>query len=158
MKGSKQFLAEAKLFLMQFLVSWSIVCAFYCFSLCWLHDPQLKWKSRIPFFSPLWANDLNMESYTGRTMWKVQMHTCSFTDAAIRLAALLSIKPTNRFYMMLLWVCTVIDHRWLENEVRTEKWQIRRSRVCHWCSHNILSFLWSITVQIHGNMKSVCFI
>ena len=98
MKGSKQFLAEAKLFLMQFLVSWSIVCAFYCFSLCWLHDPQLKWKCRIPFFSPLWANDLNMESYTSKTIWKVQMYTCSFTDAAIRLTALLSIKLTNRFY------------------------------------------------------------
>ena len=100
MKGSKQFLAEAKLFLMQFLVSWSIVCAFYCFSLCWLHDPQLKWKCRNPFFfAPLWANDLNMESYTSRTIWKVQMYTCSFTDAATRLAVLFSIKLTNRFYV-----------------------------------------------------------
>lgn len=51
------------------------------------------------FFSPLWANDLNMESYTSRTIWKVQMYTCSFTDAAIRLTALLSIKLTNRFYV-----------------------------------------------------------
>ena len=27
---------------------------------------------------------------------------------------------------------SVVDHRWRQNVVRTEKWHTRRSRVCHW--------------------------
>ena len=34
---------------------------------------------------------------------------------------------------MLPCVCSVIDHRWRQNVVRTKKWHTRRSRVCHWC-------------------------
>ena len=33
---------------------------------------------------------------------------------------------------MLPCVCSVIDHRWRQNVVRTKKWHRRRSRVCHW--------------------------
>ena len=40
---------------------------------------------------------------------------------------------------MLLCVCSVIDHRWRQNVVRTKKWHTRRSRVCHWCSYHILT-------------------
>ena len=40
---------------------------------------------------------------------------------------------------MLLCVCSVIDHRWCQSVVRTKKWHTRRSRVCHWCSHHILT-------------------
>ena len=41
---------------------------------------------------------------------------------------------------MLPCVCSVIDHRWRQNVVRTKKWHTRRSRVCHWCSyHNLTS-------------------
>ena len=40
---------------------------------------------------------------------------------------------------MLPCVCSVIDHRWRQNVVRTKKWQTRRSRVCHWCSYHILT-------------------
>ena len=36
-------------------------------------------------------------------------------------------------------VCSVIDHRWRQNVVRTKKWHTRRSRVCHWCSYHILT-------------------
>ena len=36
-------------------------------------------------------------------------------------------------------VCSVIDHRWHQNVVRTNKWHTRRSRVCHWCSYHILT-------------------
>ena len=36
-------------------------------------------------------------------------------------------------------VCSVIDHRWRQNVVRTNKWHTRRSRVCHWCSCHILT-------------------
>ena len=39
---------------------------------------------------------------------------------------------------MLPCVCSVIDHRWRQNVVRTKKWHTRRSRVCHWCSYHIL--------------------
>ena len=39
---------------------------------------------------------------------------------------------------MLLCVCSVIDHRWHQNVVRTKKWHTRRSWVCHWCSYHIL--------------------
>ena len=40
---------------------------------------------------------------------------------------------------MLPWVCSVIDHRWRQNVVRTKKWHTRRSRVCHWCFYHILT-------------------
>ena len=40
---------------------------------------------------------------------------------------------------MLPCVCSVIDHRWCQNVVRTKKWHTRRSRVCHWCSYHILT-------------------
>ena len=39
---------------------------------------------------------------------------------------------------MLPYVCSVIDHRWRQNVVRTKKWHTRHSRVCHWCSYHIL--------------------
>ena len=39
---------------------------------------------------------------------------------------------------MLLCVCSVIDHRWHQNVIRTKKWHTRHSRVCHWCSYHIL--------------------
>ena len=40
---------------------------------------------------------------------------------------------------MLPCVCSVIDHRWRQNVVRTNNWHTRRSRVCHWCSYHILT-------------------
>ena len=40
---------------------------------------------------------------------------------------------------MLPCVCSVIDHRWRQNVVRTKKWHTRRSRVCHWCFYHILT-------------------
>ena len=54
---------------------------------------------------------------------------------------------------MLPCVCSVIDHRWRQNVVKTKKWQTRRSRVCHWCSYHILTssviYHWTDTRQ-HG--------
>ena len=43
------------------------------------------------------------------------------------------------FVVKLSCVCSVIDHRWRQNVVRTEKWHTRRNRVCHWCSYHILT-------------------
>ena len=40
---------------------------------------------------------------------------------------------------MLPCVCSVIDHRWRKNVVRTKEWRTRGSRVCHWCSYQILT-------------------
>ena len=40
---------------------------------------------------------------------------------------------------MLPDVCSLIDHRWRQNVVRTKKWQTRHSPVCHWCSYHILT-------------------
>ena len=40
---------------------------------------------------------------------------------------------------MLPCICSVIDHRWCQNMVRTKKWHTRRSQVCHWCSYHILT-------------------
>ena len=51
---------------------------------------------------------------------------------------------------MLLCICSVIDHRWCQNVVRTTKKNGRRSAygwVCHWCSYNISPFLWSIKTE-----------
>ena len=54
---------------------------------------------------------------------------------------------------MLPCVCSVIDHRWRQNVVRTKKWHTRRSRVCHWCSYHILTssviYYWTDARQ-HG--------
>ena len=41
---------------------------------------------------------------------------------------------------MLPCVCSVIDHRWRQNVVRTLRSGTRGdSRVCHWCSYHILT-------------------
>ena len=53
----------------------------------------------------------------------------------------------NIFNILSIWqidsklqcVCSVIDHRWRQNMVRTKKWHTRRSQVCHWCSYHILT-------------------
>ena len=54
---------------------------------------------------------------------------------------------------MLPCVCSVIDHRWRQNVVKTKKWHTRRSRVCHWCSYHILTssviYYWTDARQ-HG--------
>ena len=54
---------------------------------------------------------------------------------------------------MLPCVCSVIDHRWRQNVVRTKKWHTRRSRVCHWCSYHSLTssviYYWTEARQ-HG--------
>ena len=34
---------------------------------------------------------------------------------------------------MLPCVCSVIDHRWRQNVVKTKKWHTSRRRVCHCC-------------------------
>ena len=39
---------------------------------------------------------------------------------------------------MLPCVCSVIDHRWRQNVVKTKKWHTSRKRVCHWCFYHIL--------------------
>ena len=57
--------------------------------------------------------------------------------------------PTNR--SMLLCICSVIGHRWCQNVVRTKKWHMRCSQVCHWCSYHILTssviYYWTDTGQ-----------
>ena len=40
---------------------------------------------------------------------------------------------------MLPYVCSVLDHRWLQNVVKTKKWHTSRRRVCHWCFYHILT-------------------
>ena len=40
---------------------------------------------------------------------------------------------------MLPWVCSVVDHRWRQNVVKTKKWHTSRRRVCHWCFYHILT-------------------
>ena len=54
---------------------------------------------------------------------------------------------------MLLCICSVIDHRWRQNVVRTKKWHTRRIQVCHWCSYHILTspviYYWTDACQ-HG--------
>ena len=39
---------------------------------------------------------------------------------------------------MLPCVCSVIDHRWRQNVIRTKKCTRGDSPVCHWCSYHIL--------------------
>ena len=53
-------------------------------------------------------------------------------------------------------VCSVIDHRWHQNVLKTKKWCTSLRRVCHWCFNNIL--LWFITEQAHSNMESIRFV
>lgn len=40
---------------------------------------------------------------------------------------------------MLPCVCSVIDHRWRQNVVKTKKWHTSRRRVCHCCFYHILT-------------------
>ena len=40
---------------------------------------------------------------------------------------------------MLPRVCSVIDHRWRQNVVKTKKWHTSRRRVCHWCFYHIVT-------------------
>ena len=58
---------------------------------------------------------------------------------------------------MLPCVCSVIDHRWRQNVVRTKKWHTRRSRVCHWCSYWIRrTATWNLFV-LYNNEKPFLF-
>ena len=42
----------------------------------------------------------------------------------------------NRFSVMC--ICSVIDHKWLKNVVKTKKkWHLGRSRLCRWCPYDI---------------------
>ena len=40
---------------------------------------------------------------------------------------------------MLPCICSVIDHRWRQNVVKTKKWHTSRRRVCHCCFYHILT-------------------
>ena len=40
---------------------------------------------------------------------------------------------------MLPCVCSVKDHRWRQNVVKTKKWHTSRRRVCHCCFYHILT-------------------
>ena len=54
---------------------------------------------------------------------------------------------------MLPCVCSVIDHRWRQNVIRTKKCTRGDSPVCHWCSYHILTssviYYWTDARQ-HG--------
>ena len=49
--------------------------------------------------------------------------------------------------------CSVVDHRWHKNIIRTKHCYSKDSQVCHWCSSHILTaseiFSWT-DVQQHG--------
>ena len=36
-------------------------------------------------------------------------------------------------------VCSLIDHRWRQNVLKTKTWCTSLRRVCHWCFYNILT-------------------
>ena len=57
---------------------------------------------------------------------------------------------------MLPCVCSVIDHRWRQNVVKTKNWNTRRSQVCHWCSYHILTSNWKLSQRI-GRKESVVY-
>ena len=49
----------------------------------------------------------------------------------------MTIYLTNRSQVPC--VCSVIDHRWRQNVVRSKRWHTRHSLVCHWCSYHTLT-------------------
>ena len=59
---------------------------------------------------------------------------------------------------MLPCVCSVIDHRWRQNVVKTTRWHKSHRRVCYWCFTTFWCPLWSITEQTRGKVESICFI
>ena len=60
---------------------------------------------------------------------------------------------------MLPSVCSIIDHKWRQNEVRTKK---EAHEAIAECVTDALTTFWrfllSITEQTHGNMESICYI
>ena len=59
---------------------------------------------------------------------------------------------------MLPCVCSVIDHRWRQNVVRTKK--VAHEAIAECVTDVLTTFwrlLWSIIEQTHGNMESTCF-
>ena len=57
----------------------------------------------------------------------------------------------NQTDSMLPCVCSVIDQRWRQNVVKTEKWHASRWRVCHWYTSlltiNVTDLLWKVTTD-----------
>ena len=57
----------------------------------------------------------------------------------------------NQTDSMLPYVCSVIDQRWRQNVLKTEKWHTSRWRVCHWCTSlltiNVTDLLWKVTTD-----------
>ena len=60
---------------------------------------------------------------------------------------------------MLPCICSVIDHRWRQNVVKTKKWHKSHRWVCQWCFYHILTssviFYWTDPRQ---KMESFCYI
>ena len=59
---------------------------------------------------------------------------------------------------MLPCVCSVIDHRWRQNVVKTEKWHMSHRRVSHMFFSTFWRRLLSITKKTHVNIKSIRFL
>ena len=67
---------------------------------------------------------------------------------------------------MLPCVCSVIDHRWRQNVVRTKKWHTRRSRGGHWWMNewmnvylytaHITSYLMAVYNSLERDRTSAC--
>ena len=45
-----------------------------------------------------------------------------------------SYLPIKQIDSVLPWVCSVMDYRWRQNVVKTEKWQTSRWPMCHLCA------------------------
>ena len=57
---------------------------------------------------------------------------------------------------MLPYVCSVTDHRWRQNVLKTKKWHTSRRQTDVFTT--FWRPLWFITKQTQGNLESICFI
>ena len=87
-----------------------------------------------------------------KVLWRTWAHHGKFFTLCLNLNAV-HTSSVLQIDSKLPCVCSVIDHRWRQNVVRTKKWQTSRRRVCHWCSYHILTssmiYYWTDARQ-HG--------
>ena len=121
-----------------------------------------------PFYTILYNNTCSFCIFIGRELCVIKVHTHGSRQlmAWSNLANLFrgsshdfcqlyySIKQID---FIFLCVCTVIDHRWRHSVCEGQKvTHSTASRAYFFVLHTLWRHLWSIIVQTHAKMKSIC--
>ena len=127
-----------------------------CYGCC---DQFCEWwiwlsgLSMIGYFNCLiTANCPITQSDYSSTEWLVKNKGA---NAPITFEEIVMVVIKKEIDSMLLWVCSVINHRCFQNVVRTSV-TLFATPYALLCHSSFWRHLWSITELMHGNVKPIC--